>query len=71
MWDRISETSISGRYAPFILASAEGCWVGLRPFTWAFGQITIQLMDDLDRPQRRYPEMFMFISLLEVCQEEG
>ena len=26
-------------------------------------------MDDLGRPQGRYPEIFMLISLLEVCQE--
>ena len=28
-------------------------------------------MDDLGRPQGRYPEIFMLISLLEVCQEGG
>ena len=38
---------------------------------WAFGPITIQLMDDLGRPQGRYTEVFMLISLLEVCQEWG
>ena len=30
-------TRISGSYGPFILAPAEGCWVGLWPITWAFG----------------------------------
>ena len=28
-------------------------------------------MDDLGRLQGRYPENFMLISLLEVCQEGG
>ena len=28
-------------------------------------------MDDLILPQGRYPESFMLISLLEVCQEGG
>ena len=28
-------------------------------------------MDDLGRPQRRYPEIFMSIMLLEVCKEWG
>ena len=28
-------------------------------------------MDDLDRLQGRYPENFMLISQLEVCQEGG
>ena len=27
------------------------------------------VMDDLISPQGRYPERFMFISLLEVCQK--
>ena len=48
-----------------------GLWLGLWPITWACGQITIQFMDDLGRPQERYPEIFMLISLLEVCQESG
>ena len=38
---------------------------------FAFGPITIQFMDDLGRPQGRYPEIFMLIALLEVCQEGG
>ena len=45
--------------------------LGLRPIPWAFGPITIQSMDDLDRLQGRYPENFVLISQLEVCQEEG
>ena len=45
--------------------------LGLRPIPWAFGPITIQSMDDLDRIQGRYPENFVLISQLEVCQEEG
>ena len=52
---------------PLILAPVEDCWVGLRPITWAFGLITIQLMDDLGRLQGRYPEIFMLKSLLEVA----
>ena len=43
--------------------------MGLRPLTWAFGPITIQSMDDLGRLQGRYPENFVLISQLEVCQE--
>ena len=64
-------TRISGPYGPFILAPAEGWWVGLQPIPWAFGPITIQSMDDLDRLQGRYPENFVLISQLEVCQEWG
>ena len=45
--------------------------MGLRPLTWAFGPITIQSMDDLGRLQGRYPENFVLISQLEVCQEGG
>ena len=45
--------------------------LGLRPIPWAFSPITIQSMDDLDRLQGRYPENFVLISQLEVCQEEG
>ena len=76
---------------PFILAPAKGCWVGLRPITWAFGpsfrpsahhscfrpiplalgEIIIQSMDDLDRLHGRYPEYFVLISQLKVCQEGG
>ena len=44
---------------------------GLWPISWAFGPITIQSMDDLDRLQGRYPEKFVLISQLEVCQERG
>ena len=64
-------TRISGPYGPFILATAEGWWVGLRPITWAFGPITQQSMDDLGRLQGRYIENFVLIYQLEVCQEEG
>ena len=64
-------TRISGPYGPFILAPAEGWWVGLGPITWAFRPITIQSMDDLDRLQGRYPENFVLISQLKVCQEGG
>ena len=28
-------------------------------------------MDDIGRPQGRYPEIFVLISLQEVCQEGG
>ena len=28
-------------------------------------------MDDLGKPQKRYPEIFVLISLMEVCQEGG
>ena len=35
------------------------------------GPITIQSMDDLDRLQGRYPENFVLISQLKVCQEGG
>ena len=38
---------------------------------WAFGPITIQSMDVLGRLQGRYPENFVLISQLEVCQEGG
>ena len=41
------------------------------PITWAFGPITIQFMDDIVRPQGRYPEMLMLIFLLEMCQKWG
>ena len=64
-------TRISGPYGPFIVAPAEGWWVGFRPITWAFGPITIQSMDDLGRLQGRYPENFVLISQLGVCQEGG
>ena len=43
----------------------------LRPIPWAYGLITIQSMDDFGRLQGRYPENFVFISQLEVCQEGG
>ena len=56
---------------PLILAPAEGYWLGLWPITWAVGLITVEFMDDLGRLQGRYPEIFMLISLLEVCQEGG
>ena len=48
----------------FILAPVEGCWVGLSP-------ITIQSMSGLDRLKGRYPENFLLIPELEVCQEGG
>ena len=54
-----------------ILAPVEAFWVGLWPITWAFGPITIQFMDDLGRHKGRQREIFMLISLLEVCQEWG
>ena len=62
---------ISGPYGPFILAPAEDCWVGLQPIAWAFGPTTTQSMKDLGRLKGRYPENFVLISLLEVCQEGG
>ena len=61
-------TRISGPYGPFILAPAEGCWVGLRPITLASGLIIIRSMDYLGRLPGRYPENFVLISQLEVCQ---
>ena len=36
-----------------------------------WGPITIKSMDDLCRLQGRYPENFVLISQLEVCQEGG
>ena len=42
--------------------------MGLWPITWAFGLITIQFMDYLGRPQGRYPNIFMLISLLKVSR---
>ena len=45
--------------------------MGLRPFTWAFGTIAMQSIDDLDRLQGRYPENLVLLSQLEVCQEWG
>ena len=37
-----------------------------------FKDMVIQdVMDDLVLPQGRYPEYFVLISLLEVCQEGG
>ena len=45
--------------------------LGLRPIPWAFGPVTLQSMDDLDTLQGRYPENFVLISQLEVCQEGG
>ena len=45
--------------------------LGLRPISWALGPIILQSMDDLDTLQGRYPENFVLISQLEVCQEGG
>ena len=45
--------------------------MGLWAISWAFGPITIQSMDDLGRLLGRYPENFMLISQLEVCQGGG
>ena len=46
-----------------------GCWWFQR------GDLKVKIihdiMDDLVRPQGRYPESFLLISLLEVCQEWG
>ena len=56
---------------PLILGLAKGCRVGLWPSTWAFDPVTIKFMDDLGRPKGSYPDIFMFISLLEMCQESG
>ena len=33
--------------------------------------VILDVMDDLVLPQGRYPEYFVLISLLEVCQEGG
>ena len=33
--------------------------------------VVLDVMDDLILPQGKYPESFMLISLLEVCQEWG
>ena len=34
-------------------------------------RVILEIMDDLDLPQGRYPDIFLFIPLLEVCQEGG
>ena len=34
-------------------------------------RVILDVMEDVFLPQRRYPESFMWISLLEVCQEWG
>ena len=68
---KFSKTRISGPYGPFILAPAEGWWVGLQPITWAFGLITIQSKDDLGRLQGRYPKNFLLIYQLEEYQKGG
>ena len=34
-------------------------------------RVTPDIMNDVFSPQGRYPENFVFISLLEVCQEGG
>ena len=34
-------------------------------------RVIFYIMDGIDRPQGRNPEIFMLITLLEVCQEEG
>ena len=46
-------------------------FLGLQPIPSAFGPITIQSMDDSNRLQGNYPENFVLISQLEVCQEGG
>ena len=46
-----------------------GCW-GF-PTRDLENRVILDVMDDLVRPQVRYPESFMLISLLEVCQEWG
>ena len=33
--------------------------------------VILDIMNDIFLPQGRYPEIFMLISLLEVCQEGG
>ena len=33
--------------------------------------VILDVMDDVFSPQRKYPESFVSISLLEVCQEGG
>ena len=71
-----------GRYTEsFMLISLlEVCqeWGVKKGGTWrTLGFLTIDMedmvipdvMDDLILPQGRYPESFMLISLLEVCQE--
>ena len=35
------------------------------------GRVSPDVMNDVLLPQGRYPENFVFISQLEVCQEEG
>ena len=34
-------------------------------------RVIFYIMDGIDRPQGRNPEIFMLITLLEVCQEGG
>ena len=49
-----------------------GTWRTLRvPDRILGGQGHFDVMDVLSRPQGSYPESFMLISLLEVCQEWG
>ena len=45
--------------------------LGLWPISLAFNLIILQSMYDLDTLQGRYPENFVLISQLEVCQEGG
>ena len=45
---------------------------GSLPETWMTGSMVISdVMNDVLLPQGRYPENFVPISLLEVCQEGG
>ena len=50
------------------VALAECCRFLIRDFE---DRVFLDVMDDLGRPQGRYPESFVLISLLEVCQEVG
>ena len=34
-------------------------------------RVILDIMNDLGRPQESYPENFMLLSLLEVCQDRG
>ena len=34
-------------------------------------RVSFYIMDGIERPQGRNPEIFMLITLFEVCQEEG
>ena len=60
--------SVSRMGGPFI-GVLGGCWGFLTGNLKE--RVILDVMDELVQPQGRYPESFMLISLLEVCQEWG